>query len=180
MRIHQYGCWTVCLILLYIYRTTIANYSFLFFTRFVFRSHFTVSLTLDFQTPQEYFNQYGGRVGMLTALVDGVLHRIGKVIAANRKTLALCLCRQLGYKSGTVTDGPWLRLTDGMFSRLRSWCDADMKDVLECSAVVETKNISEMAVDIFICEHTEESMFTFSRQDFILVYYNRKVGVRIP
>ena len=123
----------------------------------------TVALTLEFHTPQEYLNLHGGRLGILTAIIEGVLHRVGKVIASNREAVAICLCRQLGYATGVVVSGPWMKLSDGMFSKLRSWCDADMKDVLQCSTVDET-NIREMAVDIFICKHTEESTFIFRFQ----------------
>ena len=125
---------------------------------------FAVALTLDYHTPHEYLNLYDGRLGILTVLVDGVLHRVGKVTTPNREELAICVCRQLGYQSGVVVSGPWLRLADGIFSQMRSWCQAVMVNVLLCSTIVKTKNISEMAVDIFFCQYAEECRSSYKNQ----------------
>ena len=104
-------------------------------------------------------DRYDGRLGMLTVLVDGVLHRVGQVITPNREELANSLCRQLGYKSGVVIGGPWLRLSDGMYSYLQSWCIADVKD----TRMFQSGRDETMGDGCGICEKYAHLSFTMSQ-----------------
>ena len=116
-----------------------------------------VALTLDQYTPHEYFNHYDGRMGTLVIAVMGVVHKIGQVISRNRTAVAQVVCRQMGFESGNLIRGPWLRSNDDRFSRLTAWCTGKEQTILGCSDVDTFVQKSEIMVDYFICIIAQES-----------------------
>ena len=116
-----------------------------------------VALTLDQYTPHEYFNHYDGRMGTLVIAVMGVVHKIGQVISRNRTAVPHVVCRQIGYESGVLIRGPWLRSYDGRFSRLTAWCNGTEETILGCSDIDAYIKKSEIMVDYFICIGAPES-----------------------
>ena len=111
----------------------------------------SVALTLDLYTPHEYVNYYGGRLGMLTLSVNGVLHRVGRVISTNKKVLATVVCRGFGFVGGDVLNGPWVKLHDGRYSTMESNCSGNEFAVEACSTELKIISRSAMMVDYFVC-----------------------------
>ena len=118
-------------------------------------SHFSsvnplVALTMDHYTPQEYVGYYNGSFGLLTVITGDAVHRVGKVIAHNRRATAILVCREIGYSDGYVIRGPWQRLPDGTFSSMTSLCDGHEPSFTACSRFTLI-DIEQMFVDYISC-----------------------------
>ena len=111
-----------------------------------------MALTIDLNTPQEYFNMYNGELGMLTISFDGVLHRVGRVLTKFNQTFALVLCKELGYDFGIKIRGPWKEIDDGDYSIMESWCHVSTgQSVINCSRISDERSTDWMEVDFFVC-----------------------------
>ena len=96
-------------------------------------------------------------MGTLVIAVMGVVHKIEQVISRNRTAVAQVVCRQIGFESGVLIRGPWLKSYNGRFSRLTAWCNGTEETILGCSDIDAYVEKSKTMADYFICIAAPES-----------------------
>ena len=102
---------------------------------------------------------HDGSYGLLTVNVGHELYRTGRIKAQDERATANAICREIGYGTGRLLRGPWLKISDDAFSTLTSWCsDADGEAALFSCSNFTRSSIDEMFVDYVACATNDRAM----------------------